>query len=340
MPLTFECTVRPGFGKKKCVCLFAVLIGMAAVFGAERARAESSASFNITWNAPAECPLREQFVSDVRRLLQVPDMGQLKVEASVDVEQIAERRWRLKLQTRAASFSGERVVEGESCAAVLSAGAVVLALLIAPTVSADALLPEIQKTEEPARPPGIARKPTRPVQPAQPGRKTIARAGFSVTAAIAGGAQPGLGFGWGPGVNLAVERWYFATYFFDFPVRRRSLSGGATVELSLYRAQGVACFEITRFGRLASRTCAGGALDAGRGQSLGIFEPASDTAIWWSLLGGFTLEWSATSQGSVTGGVCALVPLARPNYTVEGRGTVFEPKALGIQATLGGVVYF
>src|SRR5262245_40751696 len=102
---------------------------MAAVFGAGRAWAEAPESFHVTWNVPAACPSRDQFTADVRRLLQVPDLDQLKVEASVDVAQIAERRWRLKLQTRAASFSGERVVEGESCPAVLSAGAVVLALL-------------------------------------------------------------------------------------------------------------------------------------------------------------------------------------------------------------------
>jgi len=85
----------------------------------------------LDWNAPADCPSRKDVLDEVQQLLGgAPRSAPSRpLAAAVDVRRDAASTWSAELQT---SDQGRRTLRGESCAAIASATAIVLALAIDP----------------------------------------------------------------------------------------------------------------------------------------------------------------------------------------------------------------
>ncbi|MBX3275127.1 MAG: hypothetical protein KF729_32985, partial [Sandaracinaceae bacterium] len=134
-----------------------VLVALAALAAPSRAAAQ----LVLGWDVPDGCPPASAVHAEVARLLggQLPDDVALEAGA---VASSRRGRWRLRLTTLMAGVAGERVIEGDACAPLADAAALVLALMIDPlAVAAHA---------EPA--PG---EPTPPGEPGEPGEAHVPR---------------------------------------------------------------------------------------------------------------------------------------------------------------------
>lgn len=122
----------------------------------------AAAQLVLTWEAPPECPTGEVVRAEVARLLG----GALPAELALTARGVATRaddRWTLRLHTATPEAEGERVVEGDACAPLADAAALILALMIDPVAVAE------HAPAEPAEP----LPPAEPAPPAAPPHAAI-----------------------------------------------------------------------------------------------------------------------------------------------------------------------
>ncbi|MGH7436040.1 MAG: hypothetical protein ACRENE_10240, partial [Polyangiaceae bacterium] len=83
---------------------------------------------DLTWRVPAECPSREWVLGEIGRLLSGSHDPRIPTTATVVVvHDETAQRWRGRLALDARDAHSERMLEAESCNAVASAAALVLA---------------------------------------------------------------------------------------------------------------------------------------------------------------------------------------------------------------------
>ncbi len=145
------------------------------VLGAVFAPAPAAAQLAIEWDVPAtECPTVDAVRGEVTRLLG----GAVPADLALEARAVATRaggRWTLRLRTVMDGTEGERVIEGDACAPLADAAALVLALMIDPeAVAANAVVEA--PPEEPAPPPDPAPPPA-PDPPAHVATQALADPG-------------------------------------------------------------------------------------------------------------------------------------------------------------------
>ncbi|MCA9604263.1 MAG: hypothetical protein KC619_01625 [Myxococcales bacterium] len=124
----------------------------------------AAAQLAIDWDVPAgECPTVDAVRGEVVRLVG----GTLPEDLELEAHAIAEHgagRWTLRLHTRMDGVDGERVVEGDACAPLADATALILALMIDPdAVAAHVEPPPVADppiTDPPTTDPPITNPPT------------------------------------------------------------------------------------------------------------------------------------------------------------------------------------
>ena len=119
--------------------------------------AEPPALVDLTWEAPSDCPSSDDIQSRVRELVQQPPVTPIAARAVVHPNG---DDYTLELSTE----SGHRLVSGDSCAAVVDALVVILALAVDP--NALVALDDNPLVAAPETP--QATQPEPPEQPAQP----------------------------------------------------------------------------------------------------------------------------------------------------------------------------
>lgn len=123
----------------------------------------------LDWNAPAECPTQSDVLREVEQLLggaRRRARGE-QIAAVVHVRSDSASSWSAELQT---ADQGRRTLRGESCAAIASATAIVLALAIDPEALSRAReSTPARDAAEPLRPERSSLKPSSP-EPSPRGR--------------------------------------------------------------------------------------------------------------------------------------------------------------------------
>jgi hypothetical protein len=150
-------------------------IGMAALCPpSAAASAGADARLRLAWDAPTGCPGRAEIMSEVSRLLGTTSGGiPGELAATARVHRVAPRRWVVRLSTSLDGTRGQRQLEGDSCQAVASATALILALTLDPAVDAEGRPPS-GTTPAPAAPPPEtnprppSRQPSSKLQSSQP----------------------------------------------------------------------------------------------------------------------------------------------------------------------------
>ncbi|HVU51107.1 MAG TPA: hypothetical protein VHL80_10500, partial [Polyangia bacterium] len=96
----------------------------------------------LAWQAPAGCPSPADVEAQFARLIGGPSRlpSGKHIDASAAVRSSAPDRWALDLSTTLDGAPGRRALAGDSCAAVSSAAALILALMIDPAAAERALL--------------------------------------------------------------------------------------------------------------------------------------------------------------------------------------------------------
>jgi hypothetical protein len=312
--------------------VLAVLAASAAAYG-------QPASVQIVWNAPAACPSREAVVAEVSRILGYAVTGSVTL-ARVDVSSDERGRWRAALSIESRGVTSERKLEAETCPAIASAVALIVA------VADERGLPS-----EPAPASASASMPP------YPARQVVARYEskllVGVDAVMDGipGTRTIPGFALGPDASVG---WLYAsgpirfgvlgtgTYF--PPVRASAMGEQADFDLLAAAARvcvGVAAgrFDVgpclgSEFNAMRALNIRGPAQAAPGAQTL-VFHEAS--AEWWSLVGSALAHWNLSRSFAFAVRTDALVSPSRPAFEISPHtpAVVLRPSLVTIRAAVG-----
>jgi hypothetical protein len=316
-----------------------------AMTTAARARAETKVeSVAFAWNAPAECPTGEQVLAEVARVIR-GRQERVAVRVHVDVERTPSARWQGLVSLDTADAHGERRFEAESCTAIASASALIIAL----TVEGGALLPPEEPPPAPAAPApppvAIAARP-QPIEKPAPPRPSQRPSQFIIAAAgaIDAGVMPGGAAGGGElalGFSLYTASWRVRTLggAAYFPVGSNTLAAtGEGGRFSLFTLSLRACLSGIR-GRLDLGPCVGGEIESMSAAGFGPpdrFEAASGSSWWAAGVAGALASWRVSPLlAVVVRGEAVFTPTPQRFVVQPGSVLVHSPAQIAGRATAG-----
>jgi hypothetical protein len=311
-------------------------IALLVLMDAEGAAAQpASLPVSLTWSAPADCPSREQVLAEVARVLGGSRQPRISATARVDVARTDRGRWQAALSVDARDAHSERNLEAESCEAIASGAALIVAGAV------DGGVPPLAPTASP---------PKAPAAPPAEGGESAPASQLLVTAAgviddgtmppIAGGGEVALGWSYAT-PTWRVRALASASYF---PPETVNLSSGEGGRFWLLTPSARACASIAR-GPFDLGPCIGAEIDLMMGSGVGAptaGEPHKNsvgTGYWGSALGAILASWSLSRQIALFARADGLALLAQPTFVVSQAGgylSVYSPPSpLAWRAALG-----
>ncbi len=299
----------------------ALLIALAAA----RAVNASQRAFAVAWSAPAECPDAAaigQYVDDV---LGYADAGPVAVRAVGSVTRSADSIYAVTLDLDAgAAQPSKRSLSGADCESVSRAAALLIGLAVRARV-------------EP--PPAPLPPPLAPAPAAAP--VTHARAFVSLLVLADDGStpKPTLGVGVAGGVRWSHLRLEPMVGY--FAPRSTSIAShpdvGAQFQLATAGARACSPFSADS---VWLAPCLGAGVDWLRARGFGARSNRSASS--WALVarGGVLAGWDISPIISAHVELEAALPVARPEFMVDGDGDVYRRSPLAARAALGLDVHF
>jgi hypothetical protein len=313
------------------------------------AHAEPS-SLELSYSAPAECPGADALREAVGKLVTQQPSKPLVVRVTIALDGAR------YVASIAPSDGSERQLSGATCAEVVEAVSVVLALATNPRSSQAEAAEPAEPAPAPAPPtPASSSPPPAPAQPPAPPAPpapltTPARSRREPLKLVTGaafvsdlGALPPPAFGVAARAGLASGAWSASgagTYFFTRHGTLASDSGKGG-DFSLWSAAGLGCGALYRRA-LRVELCAGAEVGHIQGQGFGLPPGANKRvgSVWAALLAGPELAFSVAEPLRLRLGLAAAVPMAgRHPFTLEGN-TVHQPEPVTLRSTLGVEVVF
>jgi len=295
-------------------------VALLLVMGVPRLASASERAFALTWNAPDECPdatTVEQYVDDV---LGDANFGPVAVHASGVVSRTADARYavQLDLDTGAAQPS-RRSLDAANCEAVSRAAA----LLIALAIRARAAPPSPPPAPSPAPEPAPSRVPR---ARGLLGLLTLADFGAIPAATLGAGITAGVRW---PRLQLESTVAYFAPRSTSAPNRA---DVGARFELGTAGARACTPLTVTA---VWLAPCVGAGVDWVRAPGFGARVTRRPST--WDLIARFGLlgGWDISSIISARVEVEGVLPVARPEFEVDGVGDIFRRSPVGVRTGLG-----
>jgi hypothetical protein len=309
----------------------ATLVPAAALLqllGASLAYAQpASPDVDLAWRAPAACPPREAVLDEVARLV-AASHERAHATARADVVRDERGRWRASLRVDARGAHGERTLEAESCPAIASA----TALIIAVAVEGGMLPP-------PAIPPPVAAAPTPLPLASSPTRSAsqliVAAAGVVDTAVLPSAAYGGQAtLGWSYEWSGWRTRALASASFFAAQSAQSTAGAGRFMAIA---ASARMCASIVE-GVFDVGPCLGVEFDSieGKGASPA-FQPKQGLGAWESAVGSLLASWTLSRRFAVFVDAGGLVSFTtRPTFVVQpGNLYVFVPSPAGLRGEIG-----
>lgn len=283
---------------------------LAVVLTPTLAQAESSApelGVTITLEAPAECPDEASLRAELERLLGEAARQGPRLEARARVERLGPRGYAISVSMLREGRASERRLEGESCATLVEAAALLTAIAHDPSAvvergatKADAAPEPAPPPEQPVQPVSPPLAPSAPVLPwswapplpspttPQSSLGFVARAG----ATLGLGDLPGLGVGTSLALGLSVDA-YRAELGFELGLGSTgALDGRPDAGADFSRVVGLVrgCRRLApwrsstrtapRPGRFELAACLGAELGVLAGEGYGVASPERGSAFW------------------------------------------------------------
>lgn len=331
--------------------LLAAAWTLLTLFGARDLSAQV-ASFRLDWSAPPECPQWREALSRIETLLgaRVDEVRHAALSVRASVTKAGER-YTVSLETLHAENRFERSLEAKTCSEVTDAGALVIALAIDPTLA------ERRKPDAPPAPPPVATPcPAAPEPPPcpklQPATRIVERE-VIVEREILGnswsaeafahldvGTLPEVGFGPRVGVVGSIKWWQAGLLVTWLAPRRGYVEGRQEGgDVSLLAAQLRSCVAPWRQ-NFTGRVCGGLEVGMLRAQGVGTTRTVSAASPWVAptaeILGGYSFSDELAAELSAG----AVIPLERPEFTVQNIGPVHQAKRLVLRLGIGATVHF
>ncbi len=304
----------------------------------------------LQWDAPAECPDRALVEAKIAAAVGASE-GAGAVSAEAKVERVGDV-YRLHLVTQSAGGRGERTIDDPSCVALADATALIVTLAVDPTL-AGGLAPSASASESVA-PPASSAPPTPSVGPVAsasvrpPPRPSAAPPPAPPPTRVAVGAGVSALVGPLPNAALAVSggvallrgpfrfelegRWAPRS---DRPIDTRPGAGGRFDLLT--GALGAQYLVVRGPFEVGPRL----ALEAGmlRGRAFGVEIPLDGRSLWIAGEAGASAFYRAGPLAFRLDS-SAIVPFIRPEFVIEGLGSVHRPSPVGARVSLGAEVRF
>lgn len=338
---------------KRVTVVALVFFGDFAV--AQSARAEEHA--RVMWSAPASCPTAEEVSVLVDRALGHEWPSDLEAKAAVTA--LESGRFKVDLVISVRGVAGGRIIEGQSCARLANATALVIATAAdsAATIGATppdrpAVSPAIEESETPqeAAPPERPTAAAGPIVPSRlvtgapartdavperlPSPSGYFRAGAH-TFGVAG-VFPTANVGVGPNVTLVLgHAWFEAAfvYWFEQTIHRgpRLGSGG---ELELASAHVRACRHLLDVPPELG-ACVGASAGTFRGHGFGLSNAERTVQPWAVVTAGLDVRRRVSGTLWWSTGVDVGVSVVRPSFAIDGFGIAAQASWIVAQLKAG-----
>jgi hypothetical protein len=306
------------------------------------ARASEHPAVLLSWSGPDECPNGERVLARLERLLSRTELGPERLVVDANVVPDAEG-FRLELSTGYGKQRSQRSIRAASCGDLADAAAVILALLIDPTLRSEATAPN-QATELSVpnqRPsPRVPSAPPAPLREPGVRRRWAALAGplldFGSLPTTAPGLELGGFAGLGRvGVGLTAVWLPFSQRQVVEASAERPAKGGT---FSLLAGHLRACYRFSPGIPLAG--CAEAELGVLRGQGFGTAADSDRNVLWAAAGPGLEAALPLASWVVLRGGASALLCLRRPEFVLDNVDKVYRPQLVPIRLALGLLLYF
>jgi hypothetical protein len=316
---------------------------------------QSDSFLELSWRAPEECPSQAEVEAQVAELLGGPTAAASRVKAQVHAWRGEDALWHVEIRTVTGSVEGERLIDGETCASIAGASALILAMAVDPeAVAAKAMEVEAPTWDPSVRPPPLSVKPQggavgprlSPPLPAipSPGEVIPPEPVGTTLAPLVGldvGTLPNVAPWFGGAVGLSRGDSRLEARLAFLPQQEKTLSDrpmtGGRFDLTAF---GVTfCREVT--GRAASLSLCGG-VEVGmvRARGFGVTDPAEANPIWLSLTPGLLGHWPLSTRLSLRLEAMAGVPLRRPGFDLEPYGEVHRASPVVGRFSVGPQLHF
>lgn len=232
-------------------------------------------------------------------------------------------RYRATLDIETARSRGERVLEAETCEALASSAAVVIAMAAAS--EAPAPLAEPPRDEAPPKPspPPSARAPL----------------GVRLSGVADAAMLPSLAAGAGVAVGVdPVARLHLEVHGAAFAAQDGLIDAGRGARFSLWSAGARACWTVARAVPIAP--CAGLVVDRLSAEGFGAERVSDGAAIVIAPEGLVSVRVAVAGPIDLRAGVGAIVPTSRPSFVIAGRGAVHEVPAITLRGFFGPEMRF
>lgn len=288
--------------------------------------ADADTALRLRWAAPSGCPSTESVRDATLRAAALRQAPGDVLEADAHVEPSSDgSRWRVRLVTHRGGNTGERELEATTCSGIAEATAVILALAL---VQPDSPTPEPPPQED--APSKLAPEPA-------PRRLTAAPPAFALGASLAADSTslPAAALGgsltiaWTPGrVRLEVDgrRW---------AAQSGTDGTGAGARFTLSSLGGRGCYAALRAGGFDLGPCAGADAQLVSANGFGADTNFARSAAWASIAAGALARLAVTSWLGVRARAEGAMPLSRPTFIVENRGTVHRAAPIGLAGSIG-----
>lgn len=303
-----------------------IAVVSSTAFAADRA-------LRLTWRAPAECPSGAEVEAQIEGLFngRGPTSASKRLDAVSTIVRSARDVWIVRLETDLDGVHGERSLQGETCEAVSSAAALILAMALDPeAVGRGLAAPRAARPSQEPRATPIGGPSTTVVaaadvgpghEPWRPEAAALAAVVFSVlprpaaAAGLIGGVKH-------RGLDIEVM------VLLSEEIRAQAMShGGAGGSFHLLSAGARLCRDVWRHLWVVG-LCAGGTVDRIDASGFGVTNPGSGSVITFAGLGTLTISVPLTRH--VFAGVDAGLEgrLYRPRFDLGGVGVVYETPSL------------
>jgi hypothetical protein len=311
----------------------AALVAASAVCSAGPASAQAQ-RVPLSWNAPPGCPTAAEVVADVDRNLAAAGERRAAFVAVVDVTEGPKGLWQAHLRVEARGGQAERRFEAESCAAIASATALIIALAaqVGDGGQAAAAGAPLQVKEDVPQP---ARVPSPDWQRAP--------VGVVVSGLVDGGIMPKV-----PAVGLeaaAVPSWTTPGWrlrvlagagFFFFP--RSADVAGAYGHFWRLAVSGRGC--ASAGARVEVGLCVGAELSAMHATGPLNSGLADDTVYWFSPAASGLVSWNVDPGITVLARCDVTVPVPPGEFHSDNGGVAYTVPAVAVGGALGVELHF
>ena len=337
--------------------------GLAGVAIAMRAAAqtvgpEREPAIALGWDAPAECPTRDQVLSDVRSL--AVRRGAAAPTKSIAVEAVVEKRAADRWSLTLAVGSAQQRLEASTCAQLARAAALFVALVLdpssreraraapgAPAAATGPPLPAPVPAPVPAlAPPGAAPMATDETAARPREVSVLAAAGFLIDVGTLPRAEPLAALE----VGIRYRRAEITLQGGAGTAQDVTTNGAAGAVLTPVSVTLTPCYAPLATSHLRLGPCAQGEVGWIHAQGVNLSQAGPTSAGWFSLGGELVAWWAIGAHFEARLGAGVLVPVVRPNfevagYPLPGRGygtspnSLFEP-GIALRAGTAAVIRF